>query len=255
MHYCNWNIADYASHTAHLSMIEDAAYRRMLDAYYLHERPLRGTAKTIARSIRADGHEAEVRSVLAQFFVRTPDGYRNKRADDEIDRYRKKIEQASNAGRASVERRLNGRSTKGDAAVQPTKNQEPRTNPTPTPPAERGGGAEPSADPAIQIQFALEPTGYRSGLKVPLQRRFELGRRAAELVTTGLTPPDVSDLWDLAKATPNVEDPGALLAHWLDENLWREVLDEKRGKAKHREAKARAKSATGADPLEGVYGT
>jgi len=35
MHYYQFNIGDYASHTRHLSDLEDLAYRRLLDAYYL----------------------------------------------------------------------------------------------------------------------------------------------------------------------------------------------------------------------------
>jgi len=40
MHYFQFNIADYKSHTAHLTLIEDMAYRRLLDWYYLHEKPI-----------------------------------------------------------------------------------------------------------------------------------------------------------------------------------------------------------------------
>ena len=39
MHYYSFNIGDYASHTRHLTAIEDLAYRRLLDLYYLHEQP------------------------------------------------------------------------------------------------------------------------------------------------------------------------------------------------------------------------
>jgi uncharacterized protein YdaU (DUF1376 family) len=37
MHYYQFNIGDYQSHTAHLTDMEDLAYRRLLDWYYLHE--------------------------------------------------------------------------------------------------------------------------------------------------------------------------------------------------------------------------
>lgn len=34
-HFYSWFPGDYLRDTGHLSMIEDAAYRRLLDAYYM----------------------------------------------------------------------------------------------------------------------------------------------------------------------------------------------------------------------------
>ena len=122
MHYYNFHIGDYKSHTHHLSVIEDCAYRRLLDHYYLHELPIK--QREIARQIGMRDYEAEVLSVLEEFFTSTESGYVHRRAEVEIAHFRSKIEQASKAGKASAERRLNGRSTD----VQPTNNQEPITN-------------------------------------------------------------------------------------------------------------------------------
>ncbi len=124
MHYYQFNIGDYASHTRHLSPIEDIAYRRLLDLYYLHERPLNSGLTSVARQINLRDYESEVKSVLEEFFTLTEDGWINVRADKEIAHYRGKIEQASRAGRASAERRSNARSTD----VQPTNNHKPITN-------------------------------------------------------------------------------------------------------------------------------
>jgi uncharacterized protein YdaU (DUF1376 family) len=124
MHYYQFNIGDYASHTRHLSPIEDIAYRRLLDLYYLHERPLNSGLTSVARQINLREYESEIKSVLEEFFTLTDDGWINVRADTEIAHYRGKIEQASRAGRASAERRSNARSTD----VQPTNNHKPITN-------------------------------------------------------------------------------------------------------------------------------
>jgi uncharacterized protein YdaU (DUF1376 family) len=124
MHYYQFNIGDYASHTRHLTAIEDIAYRRLLDLYYLHERPLNSGSASVARQINMREFESEVTSILAEFFTLTDDGWINVRADKEIAHYRAKIEQASRAGKASAERRLNVRSTD----VQPTNNHKPITN-------------------------------------------------------------------------------------------------------------------------------
>lgn len=122
MHYYQFHIGDYASHTRHLSLLEDLAYRRLLDFYYLHESPIK--THDIARQIGMREHEQDVLTILDEFFLSTPEGFVNTRADKEIEHYHQKVEQASRAGKASAERRLNNRSTD----VQPTINQEPITN-------------------------------------------------------------------------------------------------------------------------------
>ena len=124
MHYYQFNIGDYASHTRHLEPMEDLIYRRLLDLYYLHERPLNEDASVVAKQIGLRDEAGNVRNVLNEFFERTDDGYRSARADKEINHYHSKIEQASRAGKASAERRNSARSTD----VQPTNNQEPITN-------------------------------------------------------------------------------------------------------------------------------
>ena len=124
MHYFQFNIGDYASHTRHLSLMEDLAYRRMLDTYYLREEHLPESPAEVARLIGMREHQAEVEQVLADFFDLTYDGWRHDRADAEIAHFRDKSMKASNAGKASAQRRLNERSTD----VQPTNNQEPITN-------------------------------------------------------------------------------------------------------------------------------
>ena len=121
MHYYQFNIGDYASHTRHLNVIEDCAYRRLLDFYYLHEKPIK--QHDIARQINMREHEQEVLSVLNEFFLSTDEGFVSPRANKEIEHFHSKITQASKAGKASAERRFNGRSTD----VQPTNNHKPIT--------------------------------------------------------------------------------------------------------------------------------
>jgi len=124
MHYYQFNIGDYASHTRHLDLLEDLAYRRILDLYYLHERPLNGDATLVAKQIGMRDEAATVRDVLNEFFEKTDEGYVNSRADKEIAHYHSKIEQASRAGKASAERRSIVRSTD----VQPNNKQETINN-------------------------------------------------------------------------------------------------------------------------------
>jgi len=124
MHYYQFNIGDYKSHTNHLDLLEDLAYRRLLDLYYLHERPLNVSVAAVARQIGMREHEDKVHLILEEFFHNSEEGWINPRADREIKHYHGKIEQASRAGKASAERRSNARSTD----VQPNKKQEPLNN-------------------------------------------------------------------------------------------------------------------------------
>ena len=124
MHYYQFNIGDYASHTRHLTNIEDLAYRRLLDAYYLQEHPLSVGITSVARQVNMREYETEVKAVLEEFFTLTDDGWFHQRVDNEIKHFQAKRQQASNAGKASAERRNNIRSTD----VQPTNNHKPITN-------------------------------------------------------------------------------------------------------------------------------
>ena len=51
MHYFQFNIGDYMKHTARLTLMEDLAYRRMLDLYYLNDGPLCSDTKGLAKPI------------------------------------------------------------------------------------------------------------------------------------------------------------------------------------------------------------
>ena len=69
MHFYQFHIGDYISHTRHLSLMEDLAFRRLLDFYYLHEVPIK--QRDIARQIGMREFEQEVLTVLNEFFVST----------------------------------------------------------------------------------------------------------------------------------------------------------------------------------------
>ena len=87
MHYYNFNVGDYIKHTLHLTAMEDLAYRRLLDMYYDTESPIPNNIPLVSRRLRID--QDVVESVLNEFFELTQDGYRNYRADGEIEDYQK----------------------------------------------------------------------------------------------------------------------------------------------------------------------
>jgi uncharacterized protein YdaU (DUF1376 family) len=131
MHYYQFNIGDYSSHTKHLTPIEDICYRRLLDWYYLHEKPIPKDINTVTRMIMLNGCATEVEQVLSEFFVLSKNGWINQRADKEIEAYQNKISANSRAGKISAEKRktynqqpLNECATN----VQPNINHKPLTN-------------------------------------------------------------------------------------------------------------------------------
>ena len=103
MHYFQFNIGDYARDTAHLTEMEDLAYRRMLDLYYRAEGPLPSSIDEIARLIRMRSHTASIAIVLQDFFAECADGYRNQRADQEL----RSIYEKSAKAKASANARWN----------------------------------------------------------------------------------------------------------------------------------------------------
>jgi len=125
MHFYSFNIGDYISHTKHLSNMEDLAYRRLLDLYYLHERTLNEDVAIVARKINMRDNVPEVKVVLEEFFIlKVGKGWTNPRADEEIEKYQSKVQSAIRAGKASALARSNARST----TVQPNKKQETLNN-------------------------------------------------------------------------------------------------------------------------------
>jgi uncharacterized protein YdaU (DUF1376 family) len=133
VNYYPFNVGDYASHTAHLDLLEDLAYRRMLDLYYRTEQPLPREVEQIARLIRMKGHEEAISQILGEFFDDCSDGWSHTRCDEEIARMQDKQAKAKASAAASVkarstnaQRTLNERST---GVELPT----PTPTPTPTP--------------------------------------------------------------------------------------------------------------------------
>lgn len=121
MHYFQFEIKEWVSNTAHLTHNEESAYLRLICYYYDSERPLpHDDLAMIFRKCRVN--EDLGKSLMLEFF--RMDGnlgaWVHDRCDREIAKYHAKHEQASRAGKASAESRLNSRST----PVQPINNQE-----------------------------------------------------------------------------------------------------------------------------------
>jgi uncharacterized protein YdaU (DUF1376 family) len=88
------HIGDYDADTAHLSIIEDGVYTRLLRLYYRSEQPIPADTKQACRLIRAASKQERdaVVSILNEFFTLESDGWHNKRCDEELTAYVKQSE-------------------------------------------------------------------------------------------------------------------------------------------------------------------
>jgi len=122
MHYYQFNIGDYQSHTSHLSEMEDLAFRRMLDWCYLHEKPLPLDVDEISRQIRMRTHSECIAIVLQEYFERTAEGWINARAIQEMHKIGEKSEKASASAKARWGKNANALPTQSEGnATQDTR--------------------------------------------------------------------------------------------------------------------------------------
>ncbi|BBB62160.1 hypothetical protein UNDKW_3887 [Undibacterium sp. KW1] len=111
MNFYPFHLGDYASHTRHLSLLEDLAYRRMLDLYYTTEAALPVEPEKVARLIGMRDYMHEVADVLSDFFVISDAGHTNSRCEEELALYRAKADRAKSANKARWGGARSGRAT------------------------------------------------------------------------------------------------------------------------------------------------
>jgi len=123
MIWYKFHIGDYLTHTVHLSDAEDLAYRRLLDLYYMSEKPICLDTQSVSRKIRLDLDITE--SVLNEFFVKEEDGFHNYRCEAEISKYTAQVatnrELGKRGGRPKTRKDVDFPSEKTES--------EPNTNP------------------------------------------------------------------------------------------------------------------------------
>lgn len=100
--------------TSHLDEMEDLAYRRMLDLYYLKESPLPKSIPEIAKLIRMRTHCESIANVLQEYFALTEHGYVNAKANATL----LKIYDKSEKAKKSAEKRWDLQRLKNANALQ-----------------------------------------------------------------------------------------------------------------------------------------
>ena len=100
MHYYKFEISVWNLHTAHLTLVEEAVYRRLIDHYYDIEQPIGHDLKGMIRRLRLDGYEDQVTIILNEFFTQTEEGWSNKHCDKKIKAYKNQKKANKNNGKA-----------------------------------------------------------------------------------------------------------------------------------------------------------
>ena len=96
MHYYPKNIGDYRRDTINLSLLEHGVYTTLIDHYTLNEEPISLDHLDVCWTIgaRTDNEKTAVCLILSKFFIKTDEGYRHKRCDEEIAKYHAKSNKA-----------------------------------------------------------------------------------------------------------------------------------------------------------------
>lgn len=160
MNYYKFHIGDYLTRTMHLADAEDLAYRRLLDLYYITEKPLTLDMGALAKRVRLDLEVIE--PVLNEFFERTVDGWFNERCENEIKKYQRFVKQNVENAKKSVSVRK-----KKDSKSRASKGSEPAVN-QPSTGGEPMGGITNNQEPIKETPispfdefWSIWPTGPR----------------------------------------------------------------------------------------------
>ena len=127
MRHYPFHVGDYRSATTHLSDSEDLTYRRLLDFYYDTEQPIPTDLHVVARRLRVT--QADLQTVLQDFFTETDGAWHHARCDAELEKYQSFKESGKKGAdkRWGNDREPMGSLSNPNATPIATKNQEPRT--------------------------------------------------------------------------------------------------------------------------------
>lgn len=115
----NWyerHLGDWAKKTAHLSLLEEGAYSRLVDWCYIHERALPLTEREVCKVARASTptERAACRRVLHEFFRLAEDGWHQGRIDKVLRAYEKSVSHNVNNPDSPAERAARYRQKRSD---------------------------------------------------------------------------------------------------------------------------------------------
>lgn len=239
MHYYNFNIGDYRSDTAHLSLLEHGIYRQLLDSYYLSEKPIETQSVMRRLSIRTEDEKTAFENVISDFFELSECGcfYIHGRINAEITKYKEKADIArvngGKGGRPKKPKKTQSvnsglaKETQGKANQEPiTNNQEPITNKKNEQKKEGAGVTVPAA-PRKTISRFVKPS-----LREASEYFLELGSQVCQDDANNFIDHFDSNGWKVG-GRASMKDWRAAIRKWFGNSR-------KYSEAKNNENKSRA---------------
>ena len=174
MNYYEHHLGDFMRDTAHLTMLEEGAYRRLLDLYYIREQALPDDRPMLYRLTRAhtSADRKAIDAVIVFFFFPKSGFLHQRRVDFEIARFQDKREKAKASSilgvrarqrAANGDRTVTGRSTGRSSNDQPnglplqTPDTSHHIKNSETPPAATPETAPPTAAPRAKKGSRIPP--------------------------------------------------------------------------------------------------
>lgn len=190
------HLGDYAKDTAHLTMLEDGAYGRLMRRYYATEAPLPADMAELCRvsGARTSAEKQAVKNVLRDFFDLQADGYHQKRIDEEIAEYKARAEKNREFGRTGGRPKKNPNGFQQE--TQTVSETKPKANPQET--------LASSHKPVAISQETQNPEAKRSGGNATTAAVAE----TAALGPPVGTPPEIREF-------PRGDDPRVMALHGL----------------------------------------
>ena len=176
MHHYPFHVGDYIRATAHLDLIEDCVYRRLIDLYMETEKPIPNETQQVIRRLRLGSSGLILESILAEFFTLEAENcWHNSRCDAEIQAYNRLAEvsriNGKLGGRPKKTQQVISNNPTGTqqepSGLQPrTNNQEPITIESEAlsgkPDVTQANGKKKLSESCLEVlQFLNEKTGRR----------------------------------------------------------------------------------------------
>lgn len=233
MNFYKHHIGDFDADTAHLSWMEDAAYRRLMCLYYRREAPIPSDVDQACRLVRATSKQERdaVRTVLAEFFTDEDDGWHNKRCDMEIEAAQAKAARNREVGKTGGRPRKP--ETQTVAKQEPTENPdgfqnrtqtEPNQNPSQTPdsreiqihpPTPRKRGSVHDFPPGFEEFWSAYPRKTAKAAAAKAFARTRPDEATLRLMLTAIARQRESEQWR--------RDGGQFIPHassWINGRRW-----------------------------------
>lgn len=215
MHYYQFNIGDYQSHTAHLSETEDLVYRRLLDWMYLHEKPIPLDIDEVSRQIRMRTHSDCIANVLREFFDRMDYGWISERVLKEVEKAGEKSRKASDSAKARWSKIADANAMRTHSEGNATQDTLPKTQNT----VHKEKSQDKPADDLFDRFWTAYPKKMGKDAAKKAFTKRKIGKELLQEILVSLDQQKKTDQW--------MKDGGQFIpapATWLNQGRWQDEV-------------------------------